>query len=174
MIVFLSGLSGAGKTTTAAAFIARHAQFKHVVASRLIEIGGASTRPLGAADVAYNQQVLIQGFSVIRHRCQRYHLILDGHMVIETRQGHEIVNDEVIDGLLITHFVVLIDEPQRIYSTRRRSSITTPEASMDEIRRLQALEIDATRRQAERCRCPFFEVQSGQVDALEAVFALRG
>ncbi len=172
MIIFLSGLSAVGKTTTAEAFVARHTEFRHVVASRLIKGGGASIRPSSRADLDRNQKILLREFRELRHTsAERIHLILDGHMVIETREGEELIEDKVIDGLQVSHFIVITDDPYRIYSTRRRGSSGRP-ISLDTIQRLQMLEIDATRRQAERCGSPSFEVQSGDVEALERIFGL--
>jgi adenylate kinase len=173
MIVFLSGLSGVGKTTTAKAFVARHAQFKHVIASCLISRAGARTQPLDSADVKRNQEVLLREFTAIRRSFPEYYIMLDGHMVIETTRGEEIVGDEVIDGLAATHFIAIIDDPRRIYSTRQHD-LGEASLSLGELERLQDLEIVTTRRQAERRECPFFEVQSGEVEALELIFGLRG
>jgi adenylate kinase len=171
MIVFLSGLSGVGKTTTARAFAARHAQFKHIIASRLISRAGARTQPSDSADVKRNQQVLLREFAQIRRSFPNYDILLDGHMVIETTRGEEIVGDEVIDELAATHFIAVIDDPRRIYSTRQLG-LSEAFLSLGKLERLQDLEIVTTRRQAERRECPFFAVQSGEVEALELIFGL--
>jgi adenylate kinase len=165
MIVFLSGLSGVGKTTTARAFVARQQQFKHVIASDLISRAGANIEPTDEREVINNQNILIREFTAIRQYFQDYHFLLDGHMVIETNKGDYIIADEVIDGLAVTHFVGITDDPSRIHSTRR--VIQKGAISSVELANLQTLEMSATRRQAERTRRPFFQVRSGHVVALE-------
>jgi adenylate kinase len=165
MIVFLSGLSGVGKTTTARAFVARQQQFKHIIASDLISGAGASIEPTDEREVINNQNILVQEFMAIREFFPNYHFLLDGHMVIETNKGDHIIGDEVIDCLAITHFVGIIDDPSRIHSTRH--VIQKGAISFIELANLQTLEMSVTRRQAQRTRRPFFQVQSGQVEALE-------
>jgi adenylate kinase len=136
-------------------------------------MAGVRTQPSDSADVKRNQQVLLREFAEIRRGFPDYHILLDGHMVIETTQGEEIVSDEVIDDLAATHFIAIIDDPRRIYSTRQHGLSEAP-LSLSELERLQDLEIVTTRLQAERRECPFFEVQSGEVEVLELIFGLRG
>jgi adenylate kinase len=165
MIVFLSGISGVGKTTIARAFVARQRQFKHVIASDLISRAGASVEPTDEREVIRNQNILIKEFAAIRQYFRHCHFLLDGHMVIETSKSHHIIGDEIIDGLAVSHFIGIIDDPSRIHSTRR--AVQKGAISSLELENLQNLEMSVTRRQAERTRCPFFQVQSGQVEALE-------
>ena len=112
-------------------------------------------------------------FVAIRRSFLEYHILLDGHMVIETTRGEQIVDDEVIDGLAATHFIAIIDDPSRIYLTRQDDT-SKGSLSLSELDRLQNLEIATTRQQAKRRECPFFEVQSGEVDALEVIIGLHG
>jgi len=170
MIVFLSGLSGVGKTTTARAFVTRQQQFKHIIASDLISGAGASIEPADEREVIRNQNILVQEFAGFRQYFRDYHLLLDGHMVIETSKGDYIIGDEVIDGLAVTHFVGIIDNPSRIHSTRRVAQKGA--ISFFELAKLQTLEMSVTRQQAERTRRPFFQVQSGQVESMEASLGL--
>lgn len=165
MIVFLSGLSGVGKTTMARAFVARQQQFKHIIASDLISGAGASIELTDEWEVIKNQNILVREFAEIRQSFPDYHFLLDGHMVIETNKGKHIIGNEVIDGLAITHFVGIIDDPSRINFTRL--VIQKGAISSVELANLQILEMSVTRRQAERTRRPFFQVQSGQVEVLE-------
>jgi adenylate kinase len=165
MIVFLSGLSGVGKTTTARALVARQPQFRHIIASDLISRAGANIDPANEREVIRNQDILVQEFAAVRQYFRNYHFLLDGHMVIETNKGDHIIEDEVIDRLAVTHFIGIIDDPSRIHSTRR--VIQKGCISSAELANLQTLEMSVTRRQAERTRRPFFQVWSGQVEALE-------
>lgn len=170
MIVFFSGLSGVGKTTTAKAFIERYTQFKHVVASELIRQAGANPHVLDHAQAEQNQRILLQEFAAIRRRLVNPHILFDGHMVIETRKGEHVVNDRVIDGLCVSHFVAIIDEPSRIYSMRYTAGRTPP--STEELKRLQDLEVSTTRRQAERTGRPFIQMQSGTIESLATSLGL--
>jgi len=172
MIVFLSGLSGVGKTTTAKAFVGRHTQFKHVIASDVIRRAGASTYPLDYAQIEHNQRILLRDFAEIRHNFPGFHILLDGHMVIETNEGEYVVEDGVIDSLSVSYFVAIVDDPSRIYSARR--TIGKRLLSPNELERLQKLEVAATQRQAERAARPFAQVQSGEVEALENTLGLAG
>jgi adenylate kinase len=165
MMVFLSGLSGVGKTTTARAFVARHPQFRHIIASDLIRRTGAGIEPAEDDHVERNQVILLREFAAVRRRFPYHHFLLDGHMVIEIRKGDHIIADSVIDGLAVTHFVVIVDDPSRIYSTR--FAVQGDSLSPSGLERLQNLEITTTRRQAERTGCPFVQVQSGQIKSLE-------
>jgi adenylate kinase len=170
MIVFLSGLSGVGKTTTAKAFVARHTQFKHVIASDVIKSAGASTYALDYAQVEYNQRILIRDFAEIRRNFPGLHILLDGHMVIETNEGQHILDDEIIDGLYVSDFVAIVDDPSRIFSAR--STIGGSLLPPNELDQLQKLEVAATKRQAERTRRPFAQVRSGELEALERTLGL--
>jgi adenylate kinase len=165
MIVFLSGLSGVGKTTTAQAFVVRHTQFRHVIASHLIRRAGASTQKLDYSQVKQNQIILLREFAAIRNSFSNCHILLDGHMIIEINEGEFIVDDNVINGLSVTHFIALIDNPNRVYSTKRNARKFS--LSPNELERLQRLEVTETRRQAERTGCPFFQIRSGEIKSLE-------
>ena len=164
MIVFLSGLSGVGKTTTATAFIERYTQFKHVVASELIRRAGADPQALDQAQAETESAYFGPRIPTICHSLRNLHILFDGHMIIETRKGEHVIDDRVIDGLYVSHFVAIIDDPSRIYSTRYTVGRTP--LSTEELKRLQELEVYTTRRQAERTGCPFIQIQSGAIESL--------
>lgn len=171
MIVFLSGLSGVGKTTTARAFVRRHPNFKHVIASALLRDAGVSLEPANESQVRYNQEVLINQFKAIREGCPDTHFLFDGHMIIETANGNHAIADEIIDGLTVSHFVVMVDNAYRIRMSRE--AVQKRLISPVELERLQSIEVQATLRHAERTGRPFFQVQSGQIAVMEDGLGLR-
>lgn len=166
MIVFLSGLSGVGKTTTAKAFVRRYTQFRHIIASDLIRRAGANPQARDYAEAQENQHILLTEFAAMRRSLFNPYILLDGHMVIETAKGDHVIDDCIVDGLCLSHFVAIIDDPKRIYSTRR--TIQRAPLSLKHLTELQGLEVAATRRQAERTGCPFIQMKSGAVDFLAA------
>jgi adenylate kinase len=171
MIVFLSGLSGAGKTTMARAITMRHPQFKHVIASDIIRNAGADTKPTNARAVEQNQIAILKRFEGIRQQLAGYSILFDGHMVIETADGPQIIRDQVIDALEITHFCVILDDPKRIQSTRYRSQ--KAKKSIAQLADLQTLELNLTRRQAERTDRPFAEIRRGDLDTFERSLGIK-
>jgi adenylate kinase len=135
MIVFLAGLSGAGKTTTAAGFVKHHPEFVHVIASTLIRKAGRPTDEISATDVEPNQAALIQEFIHLRKQIRDASILFDGHMVIETHTGQIAIPDYVVDHISPSHIVVLLDDPETIHSRRGNSRKRRQITSVDEIRR---------------------------------------
>jgi adenylate kinase len=143
----------------------------HVIASDLIRKAGGDIKPTNARAVEQNQIAILKGFERIRRRLAGYPILFDGHMVIETADGPHTVRDQVIDALEITHFCVILDDPERIQSMRYQSQTT--EKSAAELADLQTLELNLTRRQAERTQRPFAEIQSGDLDAFERSLGIK-
>ena len=118
----------------------RHPQFKHVIASDIIRETAADIKPTNARAVEQNQIAILKGFEGIRQQLADYPIIFDGHMVIEAADGPQIIRDQVIDALGITHFCVVLDDPERIQSTRYQSQ--TAEKSIAQLADLQTLELN--------------------------------
>jgi len=91
-------------------------------------------------------------------------------MVIETNEGEHVVEDWVIDGLFVSYFVAIIDDPSRIYSARL--TVGRRLLAPNELKRLQKLEVAQTERQAVRTGRPFAQVRSGELKALENILGL--
>lgn len=135
-VVVLAGLSGVGKSTLLEEARQRLA-FKHLQASELIKLEkqARQTNPvehdlLREANIDDNQALLISGF--MRCAPEVGLVVLDGHTVIDTPDGLVEVSPSIFSAINTTHFVVLVDDVEkiamrRLSDTRRTRPIRSPE-----------------------------------------------
>lgn len=95
MLAIICGLSGSGKSyLIESANVASHG-LTVVKASDLLRNGGYPTTNLQASDVSKNQRYIVDqliGLSACHRR-----IVLDGHLLIETREGPQLIADAVVE-----------------------------------------------------------------------------
>ncbi len=165
MLILACGLSMSGKTATIeAANTSGGKFFIHLKASELLARAGRPIADLRAGDVTENQLALVQKISgVIKHMTAP--IVLDGHLLIETVDGPQLVPEAILDPLPIIGVIAIESFPSDIVARRRELGIT---ATADDIADLATLESVQANRLARRQKAEFSMIRSGDTDALRS------
>ena len=162
MIVFACGLSKCGKTTTLLATKFPANEVRHVKASDLLRSRNRPTKNLRATDVIPNQSVLVE--SVLENLAKKPGLvILDGHLLIETIDGPQLVPERYLDPMPIVGVIVIESTPQDVVKHREKFSLAL---SVDEAANLMDLESIQAHRFARHRSVDFSVIKSGDTGAV--------
>ena len=107
MIILACGLSGSGKTT----IIAHAARvsglgLNHIKASDILRQEGRPITGLKASDVISNQELIVSW--LLRYKSLNHGpILLDGHLLIETDDGPQLVPDRILAPLPLAGIIVV-------------------------------------------------------------------
>lgn len=163
MIVMVCGLSGSGKTYLAGNLRVSSLGFAHVKASDLLRSSGCAVEELTLEDFFINQKYLVGEVAAVLSKHRR--IVLDGHLLVETLDGPQLVPDTTISTLPLRHIVFVDTEPSDVLKRRPRKSVTT----VHEIADLAKLELIHARRLARKNGIPFSSIKDGDIAAFTQV-----
>jgi adenylate kinase len=159
MITFVCGLSKSGKSTLINQADVAKIPADHVRASELLRKLHRPTVDLRAANVLSNQDILVDWLDNSLRSNPRL-IVLDGHLLLETLDGPQLVPDQALTRLPITHVICIRGEPKEVADRRRGLPLTQ---SVDEIRDLMAIEEILARRFARLIRARLSTIGSADV-----------
>ena len=170
-IIAFVGISGVGKTTFLQS-LASEIAFQHLTAGSLISLGTSAAYEdrdkLRLLNVDENQRHLIAGFHSARDP-QTALVIMDGHAVIDTGNGLEIIDAGVFAALGINALMHLVAEPAQIISNRKNDSRRTrPELPEHLLEEHQQISIHAAQMVARSLGVPFLQVMADDVAPAKA------
>ena len=148
MIVLACGLSQSGKTTLLKDAPLAELGFTHVRASTLLKQNGRPISQLRVNDVERNQLELattLRGMLSVN----RSYILLDGHLLIETNDGPQLVSDTSLKSLPLQG-IIFAEEDADAVARRRQESESPLTHSREEIADLMHIEALHARRLARR------------------------
>jgi adenylate kinase len=158
-VLFVAGVHGVGKTTLSSDYARKHGM-THKSASDLIRAAKESAivrRGKKVADIPGNQQLLIE--SVRRITASGESFLLDGHFSLLNSAGKiEFLPTKVFADLNIDGVVLVQDSPKAI--ARRLASRDNSEANLEEIRKIQTLEIERSKAVGRELGLPVLRVEA--------------
>jgi adenylate kinase len=156
MIILACGLSGSGKTTIIAK-AARACDFglNPIKASDILREEGRPVVGLKASEAISNQKVIVDW--LLRFQtASPGPILLDGHLLIETDDGPQLVPDMILAPLPLCGIIVIRSEPE-VVAKRRKDTLLIRSSS--EIRDLMFIEMVDARRLARARAVPFAAVR---------------
>lgn len=167
-MIFVCGLSKSGKSHLIEAAIASGTKFRHVKASQLLRVAGRPLERIDAYLMLANQRVFLEcALAMLVHSNEA--VVLEGHLVIETTDGPQLVPDTSLDALPIVKLLLIEDDPNAIAARRLCTDL---EAEPPEIADLMALERAAATRFARRRSLELLIMKSDRADTFAN--AVRG
>jgi adenylate kinase len=168
LLIFVCGLSKSGKSHLVETAIASGAKFRNVKASELLRAAGRPLECIDACLMLANQRVFLESaLAVLGHSNEA--VVLEGHLVIETTDGPQLVPDTSLDALPISKLILIEDDPNTIAARRRFSELKVDHS---EIADLMALERTAAVRFARRHSVELLIMKSENTDSFAN--AIRG
>ena len=161
-MIFVVGVSCAGKTHTVERLLDLEPALSRVSASGLLRELGRPLRPLTPHEALENQKLLAREL-VARGYAGRDTVLLDGHATIETTEGPLPVPDDWYDALAFGAILLVRAAPADISERRIRRGLPW---SQDEAMQYQTFERIHAAEQAARLSTPFLEVGPAEVDDL--------
>jgi adenylate kinase len=160
MIILACGLSGSGKTTLIAqATRASDLALNSIRASDILRHEGRPIVGLKASDVISNQEVIVDW--LLRFQgANDGPILLDGHLLIETDDGPQLVPDRILAPLPLVGVIVVRNEP-KVVAKRREDSFLT--RSSLEIRDLMFIEMVHARQLARARAVPFSAIRGNDL-----------
>lgn len=170
-IIAFVGISGVGKTTFLQS-LALEIAFQHLTAGSLISLGTSRAYEdrdkLRLLNVDENQRHLIAGFHSARDPKAAL-VVMDGHAVIDTGNGLEVIGTEVFAALGINALMHLVAEPAQILRNRRSDSRRTrPELPEHLLEEHQKTSVRAAQMVAGSLGVPFLQVMADDVAPAKA------
>jgi len=159
MITFVCGLSKSGKSTLIDQARSEGIVADHIKASAVLRDLGRPTLEARASDVIANQELLVDWLDR-SIRCNPRRVILDGHFLIESLDGPQLVPDSVLKSLPVTKVICVHCEPKLIADRRAGSRFTQ---SLEEIEDLMAIEERQAARFARQIGAPISTVSATDV-----------
>lgn len=150
MIVLLCGLSKSGKTTLITNAALQDLGIEHVKASKILQERCRPTSCVQSNDIGPNQVALVSWLTAaMRQRPSK--ILLDGHLLIETTDGPQLLPDSSLAELPLSGLIHISIAPETVSKRRRGSGLTE---SVQEIGLLTEIERSAARRLACRRSIP--------------------
>ena len=117
VLTFVVGVSGVGKTELIRRFVAKHHEFRHLEASKLIREGlnakkSEQIKFLPKEQIIKNQSILLEGLLEYKQKC--HHIILDGHLLINNNQELVKIPLDVVRGIAPHNMVLVTGNPHDI------------------------------------------------------------
>lgn len=162
----LVGISGVGKTTFLKG-LSEVVDFQHLSAGSLIaearKKGDEERDGLRANNIDENQELLVSGF-FLKIDPSAGRIILDGHMIIHTQTGIEIIDPSVFEKMSIRGLIHLSAPPEQIERNRLNDATRQrPNLSIKELSDHQGLSLSTSKGASEYLRIPFLEVATTDV-----------
>lgn len=167
-MILVTGISGVGKSYTAERVVAAAPNLKHVRASELLVQAGRPVSFPTPSEMEENQRVLCRLLAE-KDAVAGGKLVLDGHAILETRDGPRPTPSWIFDALPISVVLCVQDDPA-VVAVRREAKHGRQEET--QVRALQEAEEDYSLSQARRLGVPFHVVRSGDVESFRTL--LRG
>lgn len=174
-MIFVVGVSCAGKTHSVARLLELEPSFSRLSASGILHELGRPLRPLTPTEALENQSALADVL-LARGLDGGDLVLLDGHATVETTDGPMPVPDGWYDALPFCAIVVIEADPVDIADRRARRGLPWSEADAMAYQEFERLHASA---QARRLSIPFLATEPAGVDALptrilDAVSRRRG
>lgn len=141
MIVIACGLSKSGKTTLIREAGLNELGMSHIRGSAVLQAGSRPTEKLQGGDVLGNQRAIVR-YLTDEIAKEKKKIVLDGHLLIETTEGPQLVQPKLFSTLPIVGVVFLKIDP-RIVSARRQGAPLTQ--NVDDIEDLTEMEFHQAR-----------------------------
>lgn len=123
-VIAFVGISGVGKSTLLNS-LTECLEFQHLQASQLIKTSKEKltneqfeTDELRTVDIQDNQTLLVEGFNNARD-AQASLVVIDGHTLIDAPSGLVVISPTVFQGMGVTSFIFLSDNPNNIFERRK-------------------------------------------------------
>lgn len=165
-MIFVGGASGTGKTTAIERFVARHSDFVHLRASKILSDQKRPLQNLSFVDVEENQIVLrnaLLGSNLMSK------VILDGHATIPIADAFYNVPVSFFDQLPLSGLIFLWTDPKILLQRKGAAA-----DALEVIENLQRTECQQMRFVASRRNCPFDAVNATEEHVLEKLLLKRG
>ncbi|MBA9068734.1 adenylate kinase [Methylobacterium sp. RAS18] len=137
------GISGVGKTTRCANFCAKHTNFLHIQASKILQQSRNSTSETLRTSPKYkieeNQSILVTKFLEIRNQNLEKSFLIDAHCVIDSDREYIYIPPHVFSGFLPDRFFVLESDPKSIALQRNADPRQRPNRAPDELDEYQTV-----------------------------------
>jgi len=153
MLIVVCGLSKSGKSNLINAANEEGLDVPAVKASELLSLSGRPIQALTASEALGNQPELMHLLAEYV-RASR-HTILDGHLLIETVEGPQLVPEAKLIAVGLLGIVTVTAPPQTIASRRLETAFTTDPQDIHELGLIENIQ---ARRMARIASIPFFEV----------------
>jgi adenylate kinase len=164
MIVLVCGLSMSGKSTLISQADLARVPAEHVKASDVLRRLDRPTVGLAANDVLINQTLLVN-WLMRSLNDQSRSIVLDGHLLLETPDGPQLIPEGVLRPLPIAGAIAIHDDPSLIAKRRKGSPLTT---CIQDIQDLTTIEELQARRFARVRRVEFLALWATEVAKFEA------
>jgi adenylate kinase len=136
IIVF--GISGVGKSTACASYVARHPNVLHTSAGALLQeargIDSGALRTEAARSVIENQALLVAAFTRFRLGRETADILIDAHSVIDNDRELVEVPVEIVQALNPSGLILLEASPEVILERRQRGLRARPARSVEELK----------------------------------------
>ena len=167
-MIFVGGASGTGKTTAIERFVARHSDFIHLRASKILSDQKRPLQNLSFADLEENQLVLRKTLLASNLRSK---VILDGHVTIPLAGAFYNVPVSFFDQLPLSALIFLWTDPKILL---QRKGATADPHDVKVIEELQRTECQQMQFVASHRNCPFDTVNAIEEHVLEKLLLKRG
>jgi len=169
VVIAIVGVSGVGKTTKIRQ-LRTEESFQHLTAGSLIlkahSSFGDHREGLRLVDIARNQQLLVEGFNQARDRSAKC-VVVDGHVVIDTPDGIQLIDPSVFKLLNVTAIIHLEDKPEQIFKNRVNDSHRTrPSRTILELADQQSISIKCARRVCKIIGVPFLQSTTTETEKI--------
>jgi adenylate kinase len=156
--ILVFGISGVGKSTACASYIARHPNVLHTSAGALLQeakgIDGGALRTEAARDILQNQTLLAG--AVARYRSGREHadILIDAHSIIDN--DHELIEVpvDIVRALGSDGLILLEASPEVVFERRRRDLRSRPARTVEELKFQMAVARKACEKYAAELQLP--------------------
>lgn len=132
------GVSGVGKTTACADYVARHPNYIAISASELLKNAKLTTREklrtAKAEEIRANQRILVESLRVFRDSHPGRPILLDAHAIVDNDLELVCVPTEVIRELQPAILILLEAPPEQVAARRAADSRRRPNRSIIEIK----------------------------------------
>ncbi|TGP45403.1 hypothetical protein EN873_40850 [bacterium M00.F.Ca.ET.230.01.1.1] len=158
MIIIACGLSTSGKTSLIQNAKLEEFGISVVKGSSILATSGRPVVDLTVTEAISNQQIIAEKLSRLAQTESR--IVLDGHLLIETTDGPQLVPDVVLKRLPICGVVLIEADPRLISERRREGKLTT---NIEEISDLAQIELTQAKRFARLQGIPFSKYMASEV-----------
>jgi adenylate kinase len=165
MIIFVCGLSKVGKSNLIVTAInARFNWFRYLAAGAILKGLGRPTTQIKPSEVSENQSAFVSE-AVKQMNATQGDWLIDGHLLIETIEGPQLVPEGMLDLVPIDSIYVVETSPAELLI--RRKGTTAELLSEEEAIDLMALERIQARRLARRRNVPLTIVTAEDIPMFE-------
>lgn len=167
-MIFIGGASGTGKTTAVETFVARHSDFTHLRASKILSDQKRPLQNLSLADLEENQLALLDALLALDLTSKT---ILDGHATLPVEGALFNVPASFFDRLPLGALIFLWTDARTLL---QRKGIIADAHDIEVIEHLQQVESQQMCRIANRHNCPFDTANAMDEDVLEKILLKHG